>query len=231
MDSKQNGTTRTVGTHSRDRFVAGVVLNQRRRYVLYHLYESSGPVSLDDLARQVAAWERKTTPEEVARAHVRSVRSSLRRTHIPYLVQRDLATYDPDREAVTGHVEDPEVTVFLANDPRTKISWYRVYLVLTALSAAFLGLVWFGVSPFDRIDPIAAAAIVVGLFALASVGYWYDVRRWQREAEDTPPDFLVTLGEDVTFDREDESEREEREERDESDRESRNESNENDRWR
>ncbi|WP_276301643.1 DUF7344 domain-containing protein [Halorussus lipolyticus] len=207
MDSERNRTpTRSAATRSRDRFVAGVVLNRRRRYALYYLHESSGPVTLEDLAEQVAAWEAGTTPEEIARHRVESVRSSLCRTHLPYLAERGLVTYDDDRRVATGHVEDPELAVFLANDPRTELPWYRVYLALTAISAVLVGLVQFGVSPFDRIGPIGTAVVIVGLFALASVGYWYDVRRWRRRTENTPPDFLVTLEEDVMLDR-DEGER------------------------
>jgi hypothetical protein len=214
MDPERNRTpTRPVAGRSRDRFVAGVVLDERRRYALYYLHESSGPVELDDLAEQVAAWERETTPDAVARNHVESVRSSLRRSHLPYLADRGLVTYDDRRRVATGHVEDPEIAMFLSNDPRTEVSWYRVYLALTALSAALVGLVWLDVSPFDRIGPVAAAALVVGLFALASVGYWYDVRRWRRRSEDTPPDFLVSLERDVGFDRGNDEESEEDENR------------------
>lgn len=198
MDRERNQVqTRRNSPHSREQFFTGVVLNRRRRYALYHLYESSGPVALEDLARQVAAWERVTTPEEVACEYAESVRSSLRRTHLPYLAESGFVAYDDCRDVVAGRVEDPEVAVFLANDPRTTVTWYRVYLALTAVSAVLLGLVWLDMPPFDRISPIVAAALVVGLFTIASLAYWYDVYRWRRQTEDRPPDFLVTLEEDV----------------------------------
>lgn len=210
MDSKRNRTpTRPVAPRSQERFVTGVVLNRRRRYALYHVHESSGPVVLEDLARQVAAWERATTPDEVASEHAESVRSSLRRAHLPYLAELGFIAYDDRRDLVAGQVEDPEIAVFLANDPRTMVTWYKVYLALTAASAVLLGLVWLDTPPFDQISPIAAAALVVGLFTVASLGYWYDVYRWRRQTEDTPPDFLVTLEEDVSLEeQENESENE-----------------------
>jgi len=98
---------------------------------------------------------------------------------------------------VRDRVEDPTVTVFLANDPRTTVAWYKLYFALTAVSAVFVGLVRLDVPPFDRVGPLAVAALVVGLFAIASVGYWYDVYRWRRRTEDAPPDLPVTLGVDV----------------------------------
>jgi hypothetical protein len=216
MNSERNRTpTRTVASRSRERFVTGVVLNQRRRYALHHLYESSGPVAVEDLARQVAAWEGLTTPDEVSSERVESVRSSLRRTHIPYLAESGFVAYDDCRDVVRGRVEDPHVAVFLANDPRTTVSWYRVYLALTAVSALVVGLARFDVPPFDRVGPIAVAALVVGLFAVASVGCWYDVYRWRRRTEDTPPDFLVTLEADVPLEERKENETEEDTEREE----------------
>jgi hypothetical protein len=207
MNSERNRTsTPAVPPRSRERFVTGVVLNQRRRYTLYYLHESSGPVTLDDLARQVAAWERATTPDEVSAEHAESVRSSLRRTHLPYLAESGFVAYDDRRNLARGRVENPQVAVFLANEPRTTVPWYKVYLVSTAVSAVLVGLVQFGVPPFDRVSPIAAAALVMGLFAVASLGYWYDIYRWRRRTDDTPPDFLVTLEEDVPLKEEDELE-------------------------
>jgi hypothetical protein len=109
---------------------------------------------------------------------------------------------------VRDRVEDPTVTVFLANDPRTTVAWYKLYFALTAVSAVFVGLVRLDVPPFDRVGPLAVAALVVGLFAIASVGYWYDVYRWRRRSEDTPPDFLVTLEADVPLEDRDEGRKE-----------------------
>jgi hypothetical protein len=216
MNSERNRTpTPAVASQSRERFVTGIVLNRRRRYVLYHLHESSGPVAFEDLARQVAAWEGLTTPDEVSSERVESVRSSLRRTHLPYLVESGFVAYDDCRDVVRGRVEDPHVAVFLANDPRTTVSWYKVYLALTAVSALAVGLVRFDVPPFDRVGPVAAAALVAALFAVASVGYWYDVYRWRRRTEDTPPDFLVTLEADVPLQEREENETEEDTEREE----------------
>lgn len=84
----------------------------------------------------------------------------------------------------------------LAADPRATLGWHRVYLVLTAISAVLIGLVWAGVEPFSAIPPVGVAGIVVALFAAASAVHLYDVRRW-RDGTDEPPDFSATLGEDV----------------------------------
>lgn len=190
-----------------DLLVAEIVLNRRRRYLLYYLHEQSDAIPLEDVARQVAAWEEVTSPEEVTRDRTRAVYASLRRDHIPHLEARDLVTYDLASDRVTCHVDDPALEVYLANDYRTSVPWYLVYLVLTALSAVFVLLVQSGAPPFSEIPPVVVAAIIVTVFAAASVLHWYDVYRWRRRTEDEPPDFLVTVEEDEIFrNEEDESE-------------------------
>lgn len=89
------------------------------------------------------------------------------------------------------------------NDPRTTVAWHKVYLALTVLSTVLVGVTQVGVPPLDDIGPHAAAALVVALFAIASLAYWYDVRRWRRRNEDELPDFLGSLGEEIPFEEQD----------------------------
>lgn len=189
------------------RAVIEAIRNRRRRYALYYLRERSGPVDLDDLVRQVAAWEAETTPERVTPAERDAVGASLRETHVPYLADRGIVRYDRRRDRATYCGDDPALAVYLANDPRTTVRWHRVYLLLTALAAVFVGLVWVGVPPLEGVNPVAVAAVVVTLFAVVGVAHWYDVYRWRRRTEELPPDFLVEFEEDGDR-REDESENE-----------------------
>ncbi|UPV74506.1 hypothetical protein M0R89_00195 [Halorussus limi] len=200
VSDRNRRRSKTGASRSRERLVAATVGSRRRRYALYYLHEQSGPVPVEEVARQVAAWERTTTPEEVAPERTASVAASLRRRHVPALVECDLVAYDDRRrDRVVGRVTDPTVELLLANDPRTRVAWYKVYLAVTAISAGLLALVRFGVPPFAEVGSVAVAALVVALFAVASLGHWYDVYRWRRANEDMPPDFRVTLGEEVTY--------------------------------
>jgi hypothetical protein len=209
MDSDRNRRgSQTDVSRSRER-LAAAVRNPRRRYALYYLHQQSGPVSVEEMARQVAAWERTATPDEVAPERAAMVAASLRRRHVPALVEYGLAAYDGHSDRVVGRVNDRTVELLLANDPRTRIAWYKVYLAVTAISTAFLALVRYEVPPLEEVEPVAAAALVVALFAAGSLGDWYDVYRWRRAHEELPPDFLVSLDEEVTY-------RESREERDEA---------------
>jgi len=199
LSDRTRRDSETEVSRARERLVAAAAHNRRRRYALYYLHQRSGPVAVDALARQVAAWERTTTPDEVAPELAERVAGSLRERHVPALADWGLVAYDADADRVVGTVSDPTVEVLLANDPRTRLPWYKVYLVVTALSAGLLGLVRLDVPPFDAVGPIAAAALVVALFALTSLGHWYDVYRWRRATEEMPPDFAVTLDEEVRY--------------------------------
>lgn len=178
------------------RVVIEAVRNRRRRYALYYLRERSRPTDLDDLTSQVSAWEAETTTDRVSPAAREAVGASLRETHLPYLAERGLVRYDRRRDRATYCGDDPALAVYLANDPRTTVRWHRVYLLLTAVVAVFVGLVWVGVSPLARVDPVAVAAAVVALFAAVAVAHWYDVHRWRQRTEGMPPDFVAELEED-----------------------------------
>ena len=87
--------------------------------------------------------------------------------------------------------------LYVTNDSRTAIAWYKVYLLLTAVSTVLVGLTQAGVPPFGDLGSLAAAAMVVALFGVASLAYWYDVRRRRRRREQEPPDLLVSLDEEI----------------------------------
>lgn len=188
-----------------DRTVREAVLHPRRRFALYYLRERADPVEVEELADQITAWERKLVAENVSddgavdeAVETEAVVASLRSHHIPYLVERDVVAYDPQRDRVVYDTDDSTLAMFLANDPRTSVPWHLVYLALTAVSAAFVGLVWLDVGPFAGIRPVTVAGVVVVLFTAASAVHRYDVYRWRRDNEGEPPDFLVTLGDDIS---------------------------------
>jgi len=68
-----------------------VLAAERRRHVLYALHRHSGPVSLSDLAEEVAAHE-DTDADRIA--------ASLHHVHLPKLVATSVVGYDPAEETV-----------------------------------------------------------------------------------------------------------------------------------
>jgi hypothetical protein len=78
-----------------------VLAHPRRRYALRRLCDSEGPMTLTDLAGDVAAHETdepitEIHPEEVQRVHL-----SLYHIHIPKLVDEQFVRYDRERRLVS----------------------------------------------------------------------------------------------------------------------------------
>ncbi|WP_132057486.1 DUF7344 domain-containing protein [Halorussus amylolyticus] len=92
---------RNSGTHEIDACelspttVFELLANDRRRYAFHYLATTVGATSLDDLADQIALWERTATADQ----H-RDIRGDLHHRHLPLLADTGVVRYDPDRETV-----------------------------------------------------------------------------------------------------------------------------------
>lgn len=73
----------------------------RRRAVVSILATDGGPLSVDELARQVVAQEKRANVVDVVETDVDRVRVSLHHSHLPALSSAGLLQYDPE----TGLVE------------------------------------------------------------------------------------------------------------------------------
>lgn len=71
--------------------------NSRRRYVLYHLREQGGAVTVDELAERVAEWE-GDTDEPTNRQRVRT---DLHHSQLPRMDEMDVISFDTDTGLVT----------------------------------------------------------------------------------------------------------------------------------
>lgn len=109
-----------TGGTSRDRrlpddVVADLLGEDRRRYALETLCREERGMSVDDLAAEVCARERDTTPDDVEREERQEVRDELFQRHLPKLTATDVVTYDSmlgtleitDRESFCDALEDP----------------------------------------------------------------------------------------------------------------------------
>ncbi len=78
-----------------------VLADARRRCVLYCLHTYDTPMSLPDIADEVACWERNTDLSEVSPEVVKRIYMSLYHTHVPLLVDAGIVTYDQDSDCLT----------------------------------------------------------------------------------------------------------------------------------
>lgn len=161
--------------------------NARRRLVIRYLSNRSGPVDVDTLVDQVAAWELQTSVEDLPADQRRRIHVDLSQSQLPKLDRQGFAEYDEGRGTVEAGVTLREVDAdhligVGADDPTsdarddTRWSWLDVYTTATAVSALLLGVAVFGPGlgvslPFELV-----ATIVVGLYAAVTVGLFVDRR-------------------------------------------------------
>lgn len=90
----------------------------RRRYVLRRLRDVAVPLSLTDLAADVATWEASVPRSDVDEETIREVRLVLYHCHIPKLTEADLVEYDRDR----GVIEIGEYPAELEADSSPRVT-------------------------------------------------------------------------------------------------------------
>lgn len=75
--------------------------HQRRRYAISCLDEHERPLSLPDLADEVAVREYETTITDISAEEVKRVYASLWHSHIPKLESIGIVAYDQESDMVT----------------------------------------------------------------------------------------------------------------------------------
>lgn len=90
-----------------------VLADPRRRYALRALGESRLPMALADLADEVATRERGKPITDVSAEAVKQVYLSLYHSHVPKLVDADIAEYTQERDLVALSAGYERVEPFL----------------------------------------------------------------------------------------------------------------------
>jgi hypothetical protein len=80
--------------------IFSVLKNQRRRYVIEYLSSVDGPVSLGELAEQIAGWENDKEPRLVGSRERKRVYVALYQSHLPKMEEAGAITYNKDRGIV-----------------------------------------------------------------------------------------------------------------------------------
>ncbi len=143
--------------------------NARRRLALQYLQDEGGPISIGELATQVAAMENDIPPDDVDAQQRKRTYVSLYQTHVPKLAKANAVDYDPDEGVVTLTPETRMVTSYLSPAGEDR-SWPQLYLGLSVvgLPAYVVALL------VEAVSDALVGLVVIGLFAALSVAhYWY----------------------------------------------------------
>jgi len=90
--------------------------NGRRRQLLRCLLKYPNPVSLPDLADEVAVWEHGTSIDKISAEDVKRVYMSLYHLHVPKLVDAAVVRYDQERDEVWEARNIGHVAAYLDSD-------------------------------------------------------------------------------------------------------------------
>jgi hypothetical protein len=191
MQSTETGPTERLSTGAGgDRAlpqetVFDILRNRRRRYALHHLKQRETPVSIGELAEQVAAWEYDTTPEEISSQQRQRVYVSLVQSHLPMMEDEGVIAVDDDTVTLTEGAA--ALDVYLEVVPENDIAWAQYYLGITGLNAALL-LVALADVPLLAGAPDGLWAVTVALLFLvaAAIHHWYH-RQTRLGVEGPPP--------------------------------------------
>lgn len=164
-----------------------ILSNTRRRMVLYHLFQHGGPVTVQELAGEIAALENDVSVDELTRQQRKRVYVSLYQTHLPKLEDTGIIQYDDDREEVQLTDRAHEIDSYLTPTTTSDTSWQKYYLVLAAAGALVFVLSLVGVPGFTAIPPLALGiALMAGFGLLAGVQYW----RARQQQEKLPAELV-----------------------------------------
>nr|WP_247730860.1 hypothetical protein [Halovivax limisalsi] len=177
------GLTRTESSRRGDVF--DLLSNRRRRYAIHYCKQADGPVTLGELAEQVAAWELEKEIAALTSAERKRVYTALQQTHLPTLERANVIEFEDHSVELTE--EAAELEVYLDIVPGNSIPWGVYYLGLSALGSAVLAGVWIGLVPTSTVPTLGWAMIVLAAVGISALAHVLSSRRYRLGEIDRPP--------------------------------------------
>lgn len=159
--------------------------NHRRRYALHACKQLELPVTLSDLAEQVAAWENDKTVAELDYQERRRVYTAMQQTHLPAMEDAGVVEFEDHEIGLTDRMS--EIDVYLEVVPKDSIPWGQYYLGLSLVGLAFLTAAGLGAYP-DFIPPIFWGILIGVMFLLSALVHVWRTRTNKLDSFSSPPE-------------------------------------------
>ena len=169
-----------------DEDVFEILSNRRRRFVIHALKRLDEPPDISELSRYVTAWELDIEPEDVPYEYRHNVHSTLKRTHLPKLIEKDIVTVD-ENDIVRPASGLKQIEVYVEVLRGKEIPWSIYYIGLASLSVVLLAAVVVGVPGFATLPPITIGAFVAVSFAISAAVHRVVGRRMRLGNTEKPP--------------------------------------------
>ena len=180
-------TERNGGELSEDE-VFEVLSNRRRRFVIHALKRAEGPVEISELSTHVTAWERNIDPRDVQYEDRRNVYSTLQRTHLPKLAEKNVVNVDEETNLVEPTPELEDLDIYVEVLRSREIPWSLYYVGLAGLAASLLLAVATGTPGFGGLEAIDVGAFTATVFGISSVAHHVIGRRMRLGNTEKPPE-------------------------------------------
>jgi len=159
-----------------------ILSNTRRRMVLYYLRHHDEPISVQDLAAEIAALENDMSVSELSHQQKKRVYVSLYQTHLPKLEESGIIEYN-DEDLITLAQGATQIDTYLTGSEGSEYPWYRVYLALAIVGGVLFGFSLAGIPGVSAVPPsLFAIALLGGFFLIGMAQYWANRQR----TEDVP---------------------------------------------
>ena len=168
--------------------VYDALADKRRRYALHYLKQRSEPVTVRELAEQVAAWENEKDIGELTSQERKRVYIALYQSHLSTLDGEGLVDYDVNAGTVTQTDAFAGSDLYLEVVPRESVPWSLFYLGLAVANAVVIALAWGEVAPFDVLPGLGLAVVVLVTFGVSAFVQTYSSRRMRFGDEGPPPE-------------------------------------------
>lgn len=168
-----------------------VVADRRRRNAIHYLKQREEPVSVGELAEQLAAWENDKAIDDLTSQERKRVYISLYQSHLPTLDNAGVVEYREGEGTVTLSDSARRRRIYLEVVPRNDIPWNLYYVGLTLAGAVLIALAWLEVYPFVAVPDLAWAAVLLVMFGLSAFVQTYTSRRRELGDAGPPPDYLT----------------------------------------
>jgi len=163
-----------------------VLANRRRRYAVHYLKQHDGPVAVDELTEQIAAWENDKEPAQLESQERKRVYISLHQSHLDSMDEAGIVEYDPDNRTVELSERFRTRDIYLEVVDENNVPWSYYYAGLAVVGAAFLTLVAADVGVLAQVSGFQAGIVIVVLLFVSAL---FDSIAGHREklGDDGPP--------------------------------------------
>jgi len=183
-----HGAGRNDGGKLTENEIFELLSNRRRRFVIHALKRAEEPLDVSELSRYVTAWELDVDPDEVKYEDRRNVYSTLQRTHLPKLEEKNVVTVHEAENLVEPTSELEELDIYVEVLQSREIPWSLYYVGLAGLAVSLLFAVAVGTPGFAGFEALDVGVFTATVFGISSVAHHVIGRRMRLGNTEKPPE-------------------------------------------